>query len=56
MYTVDSDLEPDRKVQVDPCSWNEAVKVCDSNPDCLVRCLKAGEVVELPYKYIKFIA
>lgn len=56
VYTTDTDLEPDRKIQVDPCSWNEAVKVCDSNPDCLVRCLKAGEVVELPYKYIKFIA
>lgn len=56
VYTVDDDLEPDRKVQVDPCSWNEAAKVCDTNPDCNVKCLMRGEVVELPYKYIKFIA
>ena len=56
VFTMDSDLEPDRKIQVDPCSWNRAASVCDSDPDCLVKCLKAGEVVELPYKYIKFIA
>lgn len=56
VFTMDSELEPDRKIQVDPCSWNRAASTCDTDPECLVKCLKAGEVVELPYKYIKFIA